>query len=310
MTADFQDVLALMEEERLPDAAARLDAILAATPLNAEAHMLRAVVTAQRGDRAAAVRDLWRALAIAPDLAGARAALGDLHVEDLDPVPEARDFALDSGERQVATRIEEIRADHRARYVFAARFLRDQAAPTHEKTGLDVFTGNGYGARLVAGRAGCRMIGLDGSADAVAQAEAAYGSHRVVFRQAYFPFGLPADSVDFAIAFESVEHVEDADGFLATIGAASRGPILLSFPLETGLPFAANRDLFRYHVRHFTLPEIADRLEARCGRRIVTAQGQKAYRLQQGRLAGLLPASEMTLAPVEPDSQFAVVAAA
>ena len=37
--------------------------------------------------------------------------------------PETKDFSYDSGERQTATRFEEIRADHATRYLLAVAVL-------------------------------------------------------------------------------------------------------------------------------------------------------------------------------------------
>lgn len=175
---------------------------------------------------------------------GVRDALGDLFVHDMtEPSPE-RDFSLASGERQTATSLVGIREDHRCRYEFAALWLRDRLTPAHRTTGIDLFCGNGYGSRMLADLAGCRVVGVDGSAEAVAQASQAYADHRVVFRQAYFPFELASRSLDFAVSLESVEHVADCDAFLVALDQAVRGPIVLSFPLENTLKFEINADLF------------------------------------------------------------------
>jgi SAM-dependent methyltransferase len=286
-----------------------IEQALAGAPLDSDAMMLRGVVKASQGRDAEAEADLWRSLAITPDLAGARAALGDLVVRDLTHPDPGRDFSLSSGERQTASRLEGIRRDHLCRYEFAALWLRDHLAPAHRVTGIDVFCGNGYGSRLLADRAGCRMIGLDGSAQAVAQAHQAYADHRVVFRQACFPFDLAPRAFAFAVSFESVEHVTDHDAFLSTLDQTARGPILLSFPLETTLRFDLNADLFSYHVRHFTLDEMAEKLARLCRRRITAVRGQTVYHLREGRVTGTVPAERMELTALLPDSQFAVIVA-
>lgn len=52
---------------------------------------------------------------------------------------QGHDFGLHSGERQVATRYEDIRADHRYRYEWV-----DARLPEGGR-GIDAFCGNGYG---------------------------------------------------------------------------------------------------------------------------------------------------------------------
>jgi hypothetical protein len=299
----------MMERGDLAAAIAAFDRTLTVDPLDSEGLMLRAVAKMTMERSADAEADFWRAVAIAPASPGPRAALGDLFVRDLTEPPPQRDFSLGSGERQIAADVAQIREDHRCRYEFAANWLRDALAPAHHTTGIDLFCGNGYGSRILADMAGCRMVGIDGSAEAVALAERAYGSHRVVFRQAYFPFTLTARSLDFAVCFESIEHVEDCDGYLATVDSAVRGPILLSFPLETTLPFHVNADLFKYHTRHFTMAEIEKKLAKICKRRIAELRGQVVYRLKNRRLDGYVAPSQMTLTALRPDSQFVVVVA-
>ncbi|ALK10918.1 class I SAM-dependent methyltransferase [Blastochloris viridis] len=305
----WQPVLQSIEAGDFAAAVAALDRTLEAAPLDSEGLMLRAVAKAAQERVADAEADLWRALAIAPAAPGPRAALGDLFVRDLTEPPAQRDFSLGSGERQTSPNLGEIREDHRSRYEFAALWLRDALAPAHRTTGIDLFCGNGYGSRILADLAGCRMVGVDGSADAVTLAETAYGGHRVVFRQAYFPFALTERALDFAVCFESIEHVEDCDGYLATVDAAVRGPILLSFPIETTLPFDINADLFRYHTRHFTISEMEEKLARICKRRIAAIRGQVVYALKNRRLNGYVPPQQMALTAVKPDSQFAVVVA-
>ncbi|SCM74310.1 conserved hypothetical protein [uncultured Pleomorphomonas sp.] len=152
------------------------------------------------------------------------------------------------------------------------------------------------------------MIGIDGSGEAVAFAEQFYAGARTVYRQAYFPFDLASNSVDFAVCFESIEHVEDYEHFIQEIDQMTSGPLVISFPVEDTLNFQLNADLFKYHVRHFTLNDIEELLRL-FNRRIVMAKGQIVYRTKKGRVDGFLPESAMGLTALQEDSQFAVVVA-
>lgn len=285
-----------------------LDEALPRFPLDSRLHVMRAVLAAHHGSHADALAHLWRALAAEPDSALARGQLlASLLLGSTCPDGLAKDFSLDSGERQVAPCLDGIRADHRARYAFAARWLRRRWPDCHLRTGLDAFAGNGYGSRLVADQTGARMVGLDGSGDAVALAERHYADHRVVFGHAVFPFALRADAFDFCISFESIEHVDAPTQFLHELAQATRGPLLVSVPNEHALRFATYGTQFQHHTRHFTRGELTA-LMASTGRAVVSAAlGQDVYLTDQGRLAGLLPEHRMSLHPLRADSQFLIM---
>ncbi|MFB6418391.1 MULTISPECIES: class I SAM-dependent methyltransferase [Bradyrhizobium] len=309
MPGSWSSVLSLLEEQRFTDVVAHLDATLRSQPTNIEALLLRSIARASIGLTQEAEADLWRALVVNPAAPGVRTALGDRFVRNPAAQLDGHDLSLDSGERQTAHEVGAVRRDHTARYEFAARWLGRHLTVPQAASGLDLFCGNGYGARIIADRCGARVIGIDGSAPAVTLAERSYGDHRVVFTQAYFPFELAAASADFAVCFESIEHVTECDEFLRQAGKATAGPILLSCPLESGLPFALHKSSFRFHVRHFTIEEIEDKLWRLAGRRIAEIRGQMVYRLEAGRLAGLLAPAQMELSRLNGDSQFAIVAA-
>ena len=283
---------------------------LASHPTDSRLHLLAGVMANAQALPASAMAHFWSGLAADPQSALIRQEIRHLVVQELAQADGAeKDFSLQSGERQTADQIPLIRADHRARYAFAAQWVRRFLAPSHTLTGLDVFCGNGYGSRMVANMAGARMVGLDGSGEAVELAECAYGTHRVVFGHAVFPFTLQARMFDFAISFESIEHVDDPEGLLAQMARATDGPLLISVPHEGGLPFARFGHRFEHHVRHFTLDETVAML-ARVGRtRIRSLHGQQVYRTENGEITGLLPAHQMGLGALRTDSQFCVLVA-
>lgn len=300
--------LAHLAADRCRDADAALQAGLREDPLDPSLHLVRGVVARTLGSPVQALRHFWAALALEPQATGTRQALCDLVCETAGTAAPDKDFSLNSGERQTAATLGGIRADHRARYALAARWLRQYPVSPARMIGLDCFCGNGYGSRMLADQIGLRMIGLDGSAEAVALAERAYGSHRVVFGQAVFPFRLAPGLFHVAVCFESVEHVANPAALLATLASAVQGPLLLSVPLEEGLPFGVNADRFAHHHRHFTRAEITALL-AQAGWPVIAGTwGQKVYRLQDRRVCGLLPAADMAVTPPQEDSQFLILA--
>lgn len=305
---NWQPALECLEKSDFIAAIELLDAGLSKEPLDVDGRLLRAIAYASSGSLKRAVLDLWKALAINPASPGTRLALADLFVSGQESPPIARDFSLSSGERQTAPDVAKIREDHRSRYEFAARWVSRNIAAACNATGIDLFCGNGYGSHILSEIAGCRMVGIDGSDEAVAFAEQFYAGARTVYRQAYFPFDLAPDSVDFAVCFESIEHVEDYEHFIRAIDQTTSGPLIISFPIENTLNFSLNADLFKYHFRHFTLHQVEELLRP-LDRHIATTKGQIVYRLKNGRVDGFLPESAMELTALREDSQFAVVVA-
>lgn len=306
--SNWQPVLDCLQKNEFTEAVALLDGHLSKDPLDVDGRLLRAIAYASSGSLKRAMDDLWKAMAINPASAGTRQALADLFVSGQNPPPDNRDFSLSSGERQMASEVAQIREDHRNRYEFAALWVSRNFKSPQNVTGADVFCGNGYGSRILSGLAGCRMIGIDGSSEAVTCAEQFYGGARTVFRQAYFPFDLAENSIDFAVCFESIEHVEDYESFLQVLDKTTNGPLIISFPIEDTLRFEANRDLFKYHFRHFTIQDM-EKLVNLFGRRISSIKGQVVYRIKQDRVNGFLPGSAMELTALREDSQFAVIVA-
>lgn len=300
-----------LSEGRIEEAQAGLTQGLAAYPFDDRLRVMAAALAQSAGDAASAVGHLWAALAARPDSELARGELQHLVLTPrTDPATTDKDFSLNSGERQVAEDLQHIRADHRARYAMAARWLRQQERPSWQMTGLDLFCGNGYGSRMLSQQAGARMVGIDGSSEAVALATRAYGSHRTVFTQAIFPFELTPGLFDFVVSFESIEHVDDAPGLLQQMALATEGPFIVSVPHEPCLPFARFGRRFEHHVRHYHREELLELL-AQVGRRRIRAEyGQMVYRVEGGDMVGLLPEARMGLHPFDPQSsQFLILIA-
>jgi 2-polyprenyl-3-methyl-5-hydroxy-6-metoxy-1,4-benzoquinol methylase len=252
---------------------------------------------------------LWRALITEP---GNKLVRDEIRYYILSEQPTSslskKNFALHSGERQVADRVEQIRIDHRLRYQLAANWIRKKfGAETRLKTGLDIFSGNGYGSSIIAEKAGAKMFGIDGSHEAVDLAERAYGSHRVLFGQAIHPFEINFTGFDFVVSLESIEHVEQPEKLLTQMARASDGPFILSFPDEAGLPFERFGEKFEHHIKHFQREEMLALLASVGRKRVVAEYGQNVYRIENGEITGLLPEQAMGLCRPTEAPQFRIM---
>jgi SAM-dependent methyltransferase len=115
--------------------------------------------------------------------------------------------------------------EHIHRYAFAARWASGMRV-------LDIATGSGFGAALLAGRAAA-VWALDIDAPCLRSAADRYGCSNVVFLQAdavRLPFR--GRSMDLVAAFEVLEHVKDQEGLVAELArvVSPNGIVLISTP--------------------------------------------------------------------------------
>lgn len=118
---------------------------------------------------------------------------------------------------------------HLGRYRFAAGFSEGQ-------TVLDAACGTGYGSAILAERAAA-VTGVDISADAVAYAQAHYGSEKTRFLQSpveHTP--LPDRSFSLIVSFETIEHTLSPKAALREFARLLRpdGRLILSTPNDWG----------------------------------------------------------------------------
>jgi len=167
------------------------------------------------------------------------------------------------GERQVAPTLDGIRADHIARYRFAA----ERIEPGWRC--LDAACGIGYGARLLADAAeGVTVLGVDREPHAIGYGRRHYGGGGVALEVGDVLLApWETNAFDAAVTFETIEHLDDPARFLAGLAAALRpgGLLVASTPNETLLPFDPER--FPHHVRHWRRSEF-DALLERAGFRV------------------------------------------
>jgi len=135
--------------------------------------------------------------------------------------------SLGSGRLPVVEGTDPVERIHIARYQFAARFV-------HGKAVLDIATGIGYGAHLLAAAGKARDVtGVDISEEALSTARERYQHPALSFRQIVpgrLPFGDA--SFDVVVSFETIEHTADPGLFLGELQRVLRpgGPLIISTP--------------------------------------------------------------------------------
>jgi len=170
---------------------------------------------------------------------------------------------LRSGERQVAPTLDGIRADHRARYEWAAERLAGGIV-------VDAGCGVGYGASVL-GAAGCHVRAYDRSQDAVAYAQEHYNHNPNVKYNVGDLYDVQyPQNVDAVVCFEAIEHLTHPEKALHNFRRMAPR-LLFSVPNEEVFPFRGQYD---FHTRHYTRAQ-AEELMARNGWRVTEWWGQE-----------------------------------
>ncbi len=153
---------------------------------------------------------------------------------------------------------------HRQRYQFALRYLRES------DVAIDCACGSGYGAFLLAGKAR-RVVGVDISPLAIEYARARYSKPNLEFlvgRGEALP--LPPGSAEIFCSFETLEHLERVEDFLAEAARTLKpgGRFLFSTPnrVAFGIESGAKPDN-PHHRSEWSLLELDRILQAGFPRR-------------------------------------------
>ena len=151
-----------------------------------------------------------------------------------------------TGERYVpGTGGFQIAYEHLHRYLFAARWAAGKSV-------LDVGTGVGYGASMLAQVAQC-VCAVDRDASSLRYARETFGRDNLFFIQAdasHLPFR--SRSFDVVAALEVLEHVTEQEGLVRELARVARpgGAVLISTPNRA--TYSDARDYSNpYHVREF-----------------------------------------------------------
>jgi SAM-dependent methyltransferase len=142
-------------------------------------------------------------------------------------------------ECQYGTTLGAIRADHVGRYEWADARVRGRV--------LDIACGCGYGAAMLA-RPDRYIVAVDRNAEAIAYAREHWSRANVRFTQSDV-FDVREDRCDWAVCFETLEHLEEDVRFLQKLRRMA-ARLLISVPNENVIPKTPDR--YRYHVRHYT----------------------------------------------------------
>lgn len=161
-----------------------------------------------------------------------------------------------TGERIIPGQVEpDLLNEHLARYHFARQFVRNKRV-------LDAACGSGYGSAMLAETAGS-VIGIDISREAVGYARSNYAAAAAAGAEIDFSEGdclaLPLNdhSVDVAVAFEIVEHIRDAAGFLRELRRVLRPDGLLILSTPNRLYYTEDRgEVNPFHEKEYTFAEL------------------------------------------------------
>ncbi len=201
-----------------------------------------------------------------------------------------------TGERAVpgVPKARSVFQEHVARYAFAAHYVRGAAV-------LDVACGTGYGARHLADRGASLVVGVDIAVDALDYCREHYQGDGVYFAAMDAPrLGFPDDTFQVVVSLETIEHLADAEAYLAEIRRvmSPNGLLVLSTPNRITFSPDSNEAASDFHFREYSAQELKPLLDRHfsqvtlCGQRNVGAI--VIYQLAElGDFRGLAPSPEV-----------------
>ena len=154
----------------------------------------------------------------------------------------------DTGERMVPEY-------HAGMLIYAEHLVRYQVAQklVAGKVVLDIASGSGYGTAVLAQTAK-HVYGFDADSDAVAYATERFGAPNISFQVAdAVSIPLEEDSVDVVITFETIEHIQDYEKFMAEIKRVLKPSGLAIVSTPNDLEFAEGN---HFHLHEFVKDEL------------------------------------------------------
>ncbi len=154
----------------------------------------------------------------------------------------------DTGERMIP-------AYHKGQLVYGEHIVRYEAIMpiVKGKTVLDIASGSGYGTEIIASQAK-KVFGVDVDAEAVQYATTNYGKKNITFLHGDgIKIPLDDDAVDVVVSFETLEHIEDYEKFMAEVKRVLKpdGLLVLSTPNDKEFPEGAH-----FHIHEFEQKEL------------------------------------------------------
>lgn len=181
-----------------------------------------------------------------------------------------------TGKRQLAFKIKDIRADHRARYEWVTKQLGI------DDVVFDAGCGVGYGSNMMAQRARS-ILAIDCEPEAISFAHKNWSHPKITFKTGNLDFlNLEnGQKFDFVVAFEIIEHLVRPELFLTSVRhyITPTTKLFISSPNEQRTQHSV--DLNSYHIRHFTTNDLGDLLEA-TGYQVEKIYSQDADSLSEG----------------------------
>jgi len=160
-----------------------------------------------------------------------------------------------TGERQVGAQLEDIRADHLARYMWAAERVKKTDRV------LDAGCGVGYGAHMLS-RVCKSVLAVDSDGDAIDFAQERWSSPNVEFRvgNLHSPDFEENQKFNVVVAFEIIEHLVRPNLFLISLREhlAPGARLYISSPNERVIHHTV--ELNPFHIRHYTPEALKDLL--------------------------------------------------
>ena len=209
--------------------------------------------------------------------------------------PYKKNYALNSGERQIGTDIKEIRKDHVNRYNLAINLINKFFNQTSNINGMDIFCGNGYGSWLISNETGAFIDSIDGSKEAISCAKKYYGNKKIHYESKFFPFNIKKNYYDFVVSLESVEHIKNDKLFLKELynSLKNNGILIISTPNMEKQNLTKNPNHF--HYRHYYNDEFISLIEE-IGFNFIEMYGQDTYIMnEQGLISGILEPDKMEI---------------
>lgn len=184
-----------------------------------------------------------------------------------------------TGERVIPGEVDpDLWREHVSRYLLARSWVSGARV-------LDAGCGTGYGAALLAETA-AHVTGLDLAPDALDYARAHYPASNLVFQQgecSKLPF---ADGeFDWVVAFEVIEHLPDADGFLREVRRVLRPQGRLAVSTPNRRFYSEEHDYHNpFHVREFDGVEFEAALKTHFAHRLILEQNHVPAIVIEGRV--------------------------
>jgi ubiquinone/menaquinone biosynthesis C-methylase UbiE len=154
----------------------------------------------------------------------------------------------DTGERMIPEH-------HKGHNIYGAHIGRYKAGMelVKNKIVLDIACGSGYGTQLMATVAE-KVYGVDVDKDTIAYAKENYGADNIIYKLGNgTAIPLNDNSVDIVVSYETIEHIDDYEGFIKEVKRVLRpnGTFLLSTPND--IEYIEDN---HFHLHEFTYDEI------------------------------------------------------